>query len=30
MAEYLPRIGKKCYYMHREVIVVDVLDFSIL
>lgn len=27
MAEYLPRIGEKCYYMHREVIVIDVLDF---
>lgn len=27
MAEYLPRIGEKCYYMHREVIVIDVLDY---
>lgn len=27
MEEYLPRIGEKCYYMHREVIVIDVLDF---
>lgn len=27
MAEYLPRIGEKCYYMHREVIVIDVLEF---
>ena len=26
MAEYLPRVGEKCYYMHKEVIVIDVLD----
>lgn len=27
MVEYLPRIGEKCYYMHREVMVIDVLDY---
>lgn len=27
MAEYLPRIGEKSYYMHREVIIIDVLEF---
>lgn len=26
MTEYLPRIGEKCYYMHREVIVTGILD----
>lgn len=26
MAGYLPRIGEKYYYMHREVIVIDVLE----
>lgn len=26
MTEYLPRIGDKCYYMHREVIVIGILD----
>lgn len=26
MAEYLPRVGEKCYYMHKEVIIIEVLD----
>lgn len=26
MTEYLPRIGEKCYYMRREVIVIGILD----
>lgn len=26
MTEYLPKTGEKCYYMHREVMVIDVLD----
>lgn len=26
MVEYLPRVGDKCYYMHKEVIVIDVMD----
>lgn len=27
MVEYLPKTGEKCYYMHREVIVIGVLDY---
>lgn len=26
MTKYLPKAGEKCYYMHREVMVVSVLD----
>ena len=26
MTEYLPKVGEKCYYMHREVMVIGVLD----
>ena len=26
MTEYLPKIGEKCYYMHREVVVIGVFD----
>ena len=26
MSEYLPKVGETCYYMHKEVIVIGVLD----
>lgn len=26
MVEYLPRIGEKCYYVNREVIVLGIFD----
>ncbi len=26
MVEYLPRIGEKCYYVNREVIVIGIFD----
>lgn len=26
MTEYLPKVGEKCYYMNREVMVIGVLD----
>lgn len=26
MSEYLPRIGEKCYYVNREVIVMGIFD----
>ena len=27
MVEYLPRIGEKCYYVNREVIVISIFDY---
>lgn len=27
MTEYLTRISERCYYMHREVIVIGSLDY---
>lgn len=26
MVEYLPRIGEKCYYVNREVIIMSIFD----